>query len=221
MHITVFGATGKTGRLVVEQGLSAGHRVTAVVRSSARFTADSGARPGLEVVEQASFDDPEAVAESLVDHLVFTDAAISAVGPASRKDGPVAAPVTRGILAALDRAKVRRLVTISAAPVSTPATGPEDGFLDRRIVYPLISALLKPVYDDLRAMEQELSASSVDWTAARPPRLTDGAHTRNYRTRLDGNVPRGRLLSRADLADFLLAAAGDHASAGHAVGVAY
>ena len=32
MHITVFGATGKVGRLVVDQLLARGHTVTAYVR---------------------------------------------------------------------------------------------------------------------------------------------------------------------------------------------
>jgi putative NADH-flavin reductase len=37
MHITIFGSTGGTGTLLVEQALAAGHEVTAVVRDPARL----------------------------------------------------------------------------------------------------------------------------------------------------------------------------------------
>ena len=47
MRIAVFGATGATGRRVVEQALEAGHEVTALVRDPAAL----GVRhPRLEVV---------------------------------------------------------------------------------------------------------------------------------------------------------------------------
>ncbi|WP_461030887.1 NAD(P)H-binding protein, partial [Streptomyces sparsus] len=47
MRITVFGATGGTGRQLVRQALDAGHEVTAVVRDPARLGVDP--RPSLEV----------------------------------------------------------------------------------------------------------------------------------------------------------------------------
>jgi uncharacterized protein YbjT (DUF2867 family) len=37
MRLTVFGATGGTGRHVVQQALADGHQVTAVVRDPARL----------------------------------------------------------------------------------------------------------------------------------------------------------------------------------------
>ncbi|MFP3607417.1 NAD(P)H-binding protein [Paraburkholderia sp. SIMBA_053] len=38
MHVVVAGASGRTGRFVVEQALAAGHRVTAIVRDSGPTT---------------------------------------------------------------------------------------------------------------------------------------------------------------------------------------
>ncbi len=38
MNLLVLGATGRTGRLVVEQALAAGHTVTALVRSPEKLT---------------------------------------------------------------------------------------------------------------------------------------------------------------------------------------
>ncbi len=38
MKLLVLGASGRTGRLVVEQALAAGHTVTALVRSPEKLT---------------------------------------------------------------------------------------------------------------------------------------------------------------------------------------
>jgi len=39
VHIFLLGATGRTGRAVVEQAAARGHRVTALVRSPSKLTA--------------------------------------------------------------------------------------------------------------------------------------------------------------------------------------
>uniref|UniRef100_UPI002810B242 NAD(P)H-binding protein n=1 Tax=Streptomyces alfalfae TaxID=1642299 RepID=UPI002810B242 len=57
MKLTVFGATGGIGGEIVTQALTAGHRVTAVVRDPARLTAEGA---GLEVF-RADLTDPEAL----------------------------------------------------------------------------------------------------------------------------------------------------------------
>ncbi|TMD53495.1 MAG: hypothetical protein E6I85_08270 [Chloroflexi bacterium] len=41
MKLVVLGATGRTGRLVVEQALAAGHTVTALVRSPEKLATSS------------------------------------------------------------------------------------------------------------------------------------------------------------------------------------
>jgi uncharacterized protein YbjT (DUF2867 family) len=54
-------------------------------------------------------------------------------------------------------------------------------------------------------MERIVRASDLDWTIARPPRLTNGPLTRAYGVAEGGMPPAARLtISRADLADFLL-----------------
>lgn len=48
MRITVFGATGRIGAAAVEQALEAGHKVVAVVRTTAQYEVK---HPALEVVK--------------------------------------------------------------------------------------------------------------------------------------------------------------------------
>ncbi len=69
-------------------------------------------------------------------------------------------------------------------------------------------------------MEDVLRASGLDWTAVRPPRLTNGRLTGNYRTALERNLPGGLVISRADVAHAMLAALRQPETIGHAIGVA-
>ena len=212
INLTVFGATGGIGGHVVRQALEAGHKVTAVVRDRARFGVS---HPALEVATVAGLTDPEVLRPLLEG----SDAAISGVGPRGRKDGPVASTTTRGILRAMEASGVRRFVAVSAVPVGPVPDG--ESFLNRRIVLPLINAFARDVYVDLAEMEDEIRRSTTQWTIVRPPKLVNKPLTGKYRTVVGGNVPRGYSVSRADVADAMLAALDDPATLGQAVGVAY
>lgn len=209
MKLAVFGATGRIGEHVVRQALDAGHRVTAVVRGSSRLALQ---HPGLDVVRVPTLTDPQPIWPALVGN----DAALSGVGPRSRKDVTVASTATRGILAALMEAGVPHLVAVSAAPVGPT---PPD-LLNRYLLFPLIRALLKDIYADAAEMERQIMGSGLHWTIVRPPRLTDAPLTGRYRTALDANVARGRTIGRADVAHLMLASLTDQAMANRAVGVA-
>jgi uncharacterized protein YbjT (DUF2867 family) len=212
MKLTVFGATGGIGGHVVRQALDAGHKVTAVVRDPARFGVS---HPALEVVTVPRLTDP-GVLRAVVDG---SDAAVSGVGPRGRKDGPVASTTTRAMLSALEASGVRRFVAVSAVPVGPVPEG--ESFLNRRLLLPFISRLLRDVYADLAAMEDEIRRSDTDWTVVRPPKLTDKPLTGKYRVVVGGNVPRGYAISRADTAHAMLSLVDDPATFGQPVGVAY
>jgi putative NADH-flavin reductase len=208
MKITVFGATGGVGGHVVRQALDAGHQVTAVVRDAARFSLDHAS---LTVVTA-----PDLATLAALDPC---DAVLSGVGPRGRKDGPVASTATRGILRAMREAGVRRIVAVSAAPVGPVPD--DETFLNRRLLLPFISAVLRDVYADLTAMEEALRGSGADWTTVRPPKLVDKPVTGQYRRVVGGSPKGGYSISRADTAHAMLAALDDPATIGQGVGVAY
>jgi putative NADH-flavin reductase len=191
--------------------LDAGHQVTVVVRDPARFDLSHAA---LEVATVPGLTDPEVLRPIVA----ASDAAISAVGPRGPKDGPVATNTTRGILRALEAGGVRRFVAVSAVPVGPVPEG--ESFVNRRIVLPLISRLLRDLYADLAAMEDEIQRSATEWTIVRPPKLVDKPLTGTYRKSIGGNVPRGYAISRANVAHAMLAALGDPATLRQAIGVA-
>jgi uncharacterized protein YbjT (DUF2867 family) len=210
MRITVFGATGGIGGHVVRQALDAGHKVTAVVRSA--FDME---HPSLEVVRVPGLSE----AEPLRDAVDGSDAVISGVGPRARKDGPVASTSTRSMLAAMEIVGVRRFVAVSAAPLGP--IPPDESFLNKRLLLPMINAFAKDVYADLRVMEADIMRSPAAWTIVRPPKLTNGALTGSYRTAVGGTVPRSYSISRADVAHMMLATLDDAATIGQPIGVGY
>ncbi|MCW2883071.1 MAG: NAD-dependent epimerase/dehydratase [Sphaerisporangium sp.] len=210
MKLTVFGATGGTGKEVVRQALDAGHQVAAVVRDPARLAISHSA---LEVVT-ADVTDPD----SLRPALAGREAVISALGPHSRKDVGIASTALGSILRAMDASEVRRLAVLSAVPVGPVPEG--ETLLYRSVALPLLRRILRDAYADLAVMEEEVRRSAVEWTIVRPPRLTDKPLTGNYRRAVGGNVPRGYTISRADVAHAMLALLDDPATVKQAVGLA-
>ncbi|MBT2467960.1 NAD(P)H-binding protein [Streptomyces sp. ISL-66] len=215
MKLTVFGATGGVGREVVRQALDAGHEVTAVVRDPARLGVPAHDRLRVAVVRDLTDED------ALVPLLAGREAVVSALGAASNKQArltPVAGPALRAVVSAMDRAGVTRLSAVSAAPLG-PVT-PADGVIARKVVLPVLRRLLRDVYADLAVMEAAIAGSRTGWTVVRPPRLLNRPRTGTYRRAVDGNVPGGRSIPRADVADALLTTLGDPSTAGHAIGIA-
>jgi putative NADH-flavin reductase len=204
MKLTIVAATGGIGRQALEQALAAGHDVTAVVRDPSRLS--SAVRT---VATDLAAADPVAL-ESAV---AGADAVLSALGPRSASDAGIASRGTRAIVAAMHATGVRRIVVVSAAPISTvpspgrptpPRHDPGDGFLMRNLLSPVIKAVFRKPYADLALMEDILRDSGLDWTVVRPPRLTDGPLTGAYRTASGQNLRRGVLVSRADVAQLML-----------------
>src|SRR5512133_3346616 len=187
-RLFVLGATGGTGRALVEQAVQRGHLVTAFVRSPEKLAPH---RDGVTVLR----GDPRSADElraALPDH----DAVLSALGPSGLGRTTLVADCARSAVAAMQATGVRRLLVVGVAILFE-----HDGLLNaiaRR-------TFLRNVARDHAEMERIVSASGLDWTIARPPRLTDGVLTRAYAVADDRMPPAARLtISRADVADFLL-----------------
>jgi putative NADH-flavin reductase len=213
MKLTVFGASGRIGGELVRQGAAAGHDMTAVVR---RGSAVTGLPEHARLVEVDGIDDPDV----LVPAIAGRDAVLSGLGPRARRDAGVTAPMIRCLLGAMDRSDVRRILVVSAAPVAAPH--PDDSFVTRRVMWPLISRILRPVYVDLREVEHDLALSgTTEWTAVRPPRLVNREVTGRYRTAIGENLPQAGTISPADVAHAMLAVINDQSTYRRAVGVAW
>jgi putative NADH-flavin reductase len=220
MKLTIFAATGSVGRQILDQAVAAGHDVTAVVRNPGAVS-----RQVRTVTADLATVEPAALAPAVGG----ADAVLSALGPRSKADYGVVSAGTRAIVGAMQEAGVRRVVAVSAAPVGTvpspgrprpPKHDPGDGFFMRHLLSPLVGAALRDLYQDLALMEDALAGSGLDWTVVRPPRLTNGPLTGAYRTASGRNLRRGLTVSRADVAQFMLAVLTQPETIGQAVGIA-
>lgn len=221
MKLTIVAATGGVGRQALEQAVGAGHEVTAVVRNPGKLTRD---------VRVVTTDLVAADKSALESAIQGTDAVLSALGPRSASETGVVSRGTRAVVEAMKATDARRIVVISAAPISTvsspgrpppPRYDPGDGFFMRHLLSPLTKAALHRPYADLALMEDVLKESGLDWTVVRPPRLTDGPRRGTYRTALGRNLRHGLTISRADVAHLMLGVIDRPETIGQAVGIAY
>ena len=188
MNIVVLGATGRTGRLVVEQALAADHTVTALVRSPEKLAVSN---PNLNVVAGQATD-PSAVARVLD----RADALISTLGGG----GSVISDSTRAIVEAADKAGVSRVVLLSSFMVERDRFNPVTRFLTGVAIGSMIK--------DKSAAEKALRASNLDWTIVYASFLTDrpgGGHVEVLTER--GRWTLSHRIARADVAAWLLRAA--------------
>jgi putative NADH-flavin reductase len=184
MKLFVIGATGRTGREIVEQALARGHHVTAFVRSPESIALKN---EKLTVLKGNATDENQ-----LFDAIQNHDAVLSALGP--RKPFKPSSLLHDSALAttrAMNRSGVKRLVVLSAA-AHFPG-------LPNRIV----SFILRNHIRDSLRMEEIVRTSGLDWTIARPPRLTEEDYA-TYRSREDAAPKMGFSLSRIAVGAFML-----------------
>jgi putative NADH-flavin reductase len=220
MKLTIFAATGGIGRQALDQALAAGHHVTAVVRNPKGLPGDVRI-----VTADLAAPDPAAL-ESAV---AGADAVLSGLGPRSNAEAGIASHGTRAIVQAMQATGVRRIVVVSAAPISTvpspgrpkpPRHDPGDGFFMRHLFSHVARIAFRKHYADLALMEDILRDSGLDWTVVRPPRLTDKPLTGSYRTAYGQNLRGGFLVSRADVAQLMLRVLEQPQTIKQAIGIA-
>jgi uncharacterized protein YbjT (DUF2867 family) len=190
MKVLVLGATGGTGRLIVRDAVASGHSVVALVRAKAR--ADLS---GAELIEGDARDE-----ETLLHALDGCDAVVSSLGTGMGfREVDLLTVVTRGLVAAMTRTDVRRLICISALGVGDSRG--HGGFIFDRLFQPL---LLGPAYKDKDRQEAAIRASSLDWVVVRPAMLTNEPPRGRFRTTADLAGVNGGKIARADVAQFVV-----------------
>lgn len=188
MRLFVLGATGRTGKHILDLGLSRGHHLTAFVRSPGKITRKDGA---LTVIA----GDPlraDQMAKALAGH----DAVISAIGPSPRdafRPSTLLTECAASAVAAMTTAGVERFTAVSSALL----------FPDRRLSFAFFRWLIGHHLRDLTEMEAVVQASRTVYTIARPPRLVDSPDER-YRGERAALPAGASVMSFRAVAAFLL-----------------
>jgi len=191
--IIVFGATGGTGKFVVEQALESGYKVTVIVRNPDALKLTD---KNLEIIKgdvllPATFED--AVKEK--------DAVISCLGSTGKEPTTVYSQGVSNIATAMGKAGIKRIICISAGAVIVP---PKSSFIMKFIAKNILQRIFKYMYADMLLMEKVLRDSRLDWTVIRAPRLTNGKYTGKYRMAVNEHLSNPSSISRADLADYIV-----------------
>jgi putative NADH-flavin reductase len=194
MKLAIFGATGKTGRLILQAALAAGHDVTVCVRDPARLSAQQGQfRVVVGGVEDSA---------SVFDAVRGADAVISAVGGG----GETLTIFARTVIAAMRQADVSRIVSLIGASIDVPGDKATPGRIALHVMMRLFASdVLKDGTRHARALEE----SGLAYTLVRPPRLTDAGASGRIRHGLHLPLGLASSISRADLAAFMLQVAAD------------
>lgn len=192
-HVLVIGASGGIGRETLSAALDAGHRVRAFSRSAneidlennylEKHSGDAMNEAGID----AALDGIDVVVQTLG---IGADELFKSVNLFSKS--------TRILIAAMQRRNVRRLIVVTGfgAGDSREAIG-----CLQRIPFRLF---LGRAYDDKDVQERLIKESGLDWTIVRPGILTKGARTGRYRVLVEPSQWRNGVISRADVADFIV-----------------
>ncbi len=204
MRLFLIGATGRIGKEIVELGLSRGHEVTAFVRSPDKLNGLAGS---LTVVRGNPLD-ANALAAALPGH----HAVLSSLGLPPRealRPSTFMATTAQSTIQAMKSSGVTRLAIVSAA-VLFPETG---------LLFAFFRWFLRHHARDLAAMEHLIQMSGLEWTIARPPRLT-GSPDGTFRALPNAMPPNGLTMPIRSVARFMLDAVEHHQYPREIVGVA-
>ncbi len=192
MKIVVFGATGRLGRCLVEQALQKNNLVTAAVRSPQKMMAG---RERVTIIP-CSVMDPASVTRAVEGQ----DAVIVALGTGPARATTLYSVSARNIVRAMEDRGVRRLLLVSNYAVTGERAPDPAG----QIMLFLTRLYLRRILPDQRQAVEEVRQSHLEWIVVRPLALTNGPRTGRYRVAMDGLPVRGKTISRADVADFIL-----------------
>jgi putative NADH-flavin reductase len=180
VRVTVFGASGRTGRQVVEQGLHRGHEITAFARDASRF---GTSHERLTIVE-GDARDPEAVAAAVR----ASDAIISVLALMKAEDEPEYSEATRAIVKAAQHEGVRRIVV----------TANNDVFGDDEVTGEFVGHAREH-----RRNRETLKASGLDWTIVAAGWVVDEPGIGSYQPVVDAKAAKGKI-APADFASAVL-----------------
>jgi len=207
-RVMIIGATGGTGRQLVQQALEQGHQVTAFVRDPSRLKIEHA---NLRVAKGDVLDYASVEAA-----MRGQSAVLSALGHKRffypnkiQSDG------MRNILRAMKACDVPRLICETALGIGNSVG--RLGLPHTFFIMPLILAFY--MWDKLR-QEELIAASDRDWVIVRPGVLTNGEATGSYRHGPKvGSYLWPVRISRADVADFMLKQLNDDEYVGAAPGL--
>lgn len=169
MKITVFGAGGKVGRLVVTEALARDHSVVAFVHHDTNFTKN----PKLEVI-QGDVREQEKVALAIKD----TDAVISSLGSWGTPSKDILTTAMLSLTEVMKSSKVSRIVSLTGSDARSAFDVPT---MLNSVSRPLFNLIAGKVLYDGEQHIRLLQQSELNWTVVRSPVMNERGKPDDYR----------------------------------------
>lgn len=199
MKLLLLGATGRTGKWVLEEALMRGHAVNAIVRDDSRIAPHPSLRlfkgsPSDELLLRAALEGCEGV----INTLNISRTSDFPWAPL-RTPPQFLSTVMQLLIAACKAQGVQRIVVTSAWGV-----GNSGGEIPGWFRWFINNSNIGVAYRDHEKGEALLAASGLRWTCVRPVGLTNGKKQRAVGVSLNGEPKPSLTISRRNLARFLL-----------------
>ena len=181
MNILVVGATGMTGRRLVEQLLGKNYKVRIIVRSSHKLPADIVENPNTMTIEASVLDLTD---EEVTEHVMDCDAVVSCLGHVINFKGIFGEPkklctdATRNLCNSLEKhslPKPTKFILMNTVGVQNPDLEEKRNWFERGLLT-LLHHTLPPHRDNETAAEYLHKTvgkenKSIEWCCVRPDSL--------------------------------------------------
>jgi putative NADH-flavin reductase len=191
--ITLFGASGQTRLVFLNQILQLDYEITVLVRTASKIKQSS---PKLKIVvgDVLHITDVEKV-------MAGADIVVSLFGRVKDSPDLLQTNGTKNIIAAMAKFNVQRIISLSGGALPFPEKD-KPKFVDK-IFVTIMNLVAKKMLEDAKAHYEVLKNSNAKWMVVRAPRLTNDAKKGNYKVGWVG-VNASTKISRQDLASFIV-----------------
>ena len=203
----VFGGTSGIGREVVREAAGKG----VAVRAFARSAEEGRFEQGVEAFKGDALNKDDVKAALKGASVVVQSLGVKERPAMVWEEEHLFSQATAILLPLMAEAGVRRLITV---------TGYGTGESMQTMSLPVQMAqklALGKIYEDKTRQEELIRASDLDWTLVRPTLLTNNPASRRYNVLVDPSSWHMGMVSRADVADFVVSAGLENAYVHEAV----
>jgi putative NADH-flavin reductase len=207
-NIIVFGATGGTGKELVNQALEKDFQLTVFVRNPEKLKFNNSK---LKIFKGDVLNSNDVERAIYNQEVVFCS-----LGASGRDKTFLRTKGTKNIIEAMRKNKVGRLICQSSL-----GFGDSKDVLPWHMKYIIVPLFIKNAFEDHASQEKIIEQSNLDWTILRPASLTNGYRTGKFKTAFNNQEKIKLKISRADVADFMLSQISDDQYYHQKVGLSY